>query len=161
MFILWVFPNLPGGTLNRNQRDTETPSTELNVTRVTTEDGFRPCIKVVYGRDGRDGLAGPPGQDGRDGKDGERGEKGEQGIQGPPAPPGPPSGGVVYTRWGRTTCPGTGGTELLYEGLAAGSHRSHKGGGADYLCLPKDPQYSAYQRGDYQANYLYGVEYEF
>ncbi len=67
---------------------------------------------------------------------------------------------MVYTRWGRTTCPGTGGTELVYEGLAAGSRYCHKGGGADYLCLPKDPQYSAYQRGDYHGNYLYGVEYE-
>ncbi len=154
------FPNLPGGTLNRNQRDMETPSTELNATRVATEVSFRPYIEVLRGRDGRDGLAGPPGQDGRDGKDGERGEKGELGIQGPPGPPGPPSGGVVYTRWGRTTCPDTGGTELLYEGLAAGSHYNHKGGGADYLCLPKDPEYSAYQAGEYPGNYLHGVEYE-
>ncbi len=139
----------------------ETTSAELNVTRVTTEVSVTPYIEVLRGRDGRDGLAGPPGKDGRDGKDGERGEKGELGIQGPPGPPGPPSGGVVNTRWGRTTCPGTGGTELLYEGLAAGSHYTHRGGGADYLCLPKDPDYSAYQAGSYNhGNYLNGVEYE-
>ena len=34
---------------------------------------------------------------------------------------GPKSGGVVYIRWGRTTCPSTG-AELLYEGIAGGSH---------------------------------------
>ncbi len=45
--------------------------------------------------------------------------------------------------------------------LLHGSHSTHKGGGADYLCLPKDPEYSAYQAGDYShGNYLYGVEYD-
>ncbi len=65
-----------------------------------------PYIEVLRGRDGRDG------RDGKDGKDGEQGESGEPGIQGEPGPPGPPGGGVVYTRWGRTTCPGT--AELVY-----------------------------------------------
>ena len=41
----------------------------------------------------------------------EPGTPGEQGIQGPP---GPLSGGALYTRWGRTTCPGTPGTELVH-----------------------------------------------
>ena len=36
-------------------------------------------------------------------------------------PPGSTGGGVVYTRWGRTTCPSTSGTQLLYAGRAAGS----------------------------------------
>ncbi len=120
-----------------------------------------PYIEVLRGRDGRDGLPGPSGRDGRDGKDGERGERGDPGIQGPPGHPGPPSGGVVYTRWGRTTCPDTQGTELLYEGIAGGSHYDHKGGGANYLCLPEEPEYSDYEPGAYNnANYLYGAEYE-
>ena len=118
-----------------------------------------PYIEVLRGRDGRDGLsvAGPPG---RDGKDGEKGETGEPGIQGLPGPPGPTSGGVVYTRWGRTTCPDTQGTELLYEGITAGSNFNQHGGGVNYLCLPEEPEYSDYQPGDYTGNYLHGAEYQ-
>ena len=72
---------------------------------------------------------------------------------------GPKSGGVVYIRWGRTTCPSTG-AELLYEGIAGGSHYSHSGGGANYLCLPKVPQYLSTAVPSYQSYYLYGAEYE-
>ena len=96
----------------------------------------------------------------RDGKDGERGDKGNPGIEGPPGPPGTTSGGAVYTRWGRTTCPDTQGTELLYQGIAVGSYWNHKGGGGNYLCLPEEPEYSDYQLGDAGDNYLYGVEYD-
>ena len=48
--------------------------------------------------------------------------------------------GVVYTRWGRTSCPNDTGAELVYEGITGGSFWDH-GGGANYVCLPKDPQY--------------------
>ena len=67
----------------------------------------------------------------------------------------------MYTRWGRTTCPNTTGTELLYAGRAAGSFYNEKGGGANYLCLPEQPQYSTYTAGiqTYTAH-LYGAEYE-
>ena len=75
--------------------------------------------------------------------------------------PGPTTGGVVYTRWGRTTCPNTTGTQLLYAGRAAGSHYTEKGGGANYLCLPEQPQYSSYTAGTQVGRaYLYGAEYE-
>ncbi len=68
---------------------------------------------------------------------------------------------MVYTRWGRTICPSTSGTELVYKGIASGSHINHKGGGTNYLCLPHDPQYlSSYQTGRYDGNYLHGVEYD-
>ena len=79
-----------------------------------------------------------------------------------PGPPGPTTGGVVYTRWGRTTCSNTTGTQLLYAGRAAGSsHHTEKGGGANYLCLPEQPQYSTYTAGVQDARaYLYGAEYE-
>ena len=89
----------------------------------------------MRGRDGHDGLTGAAG---RDGDKGEKGDKGETGIQGPP---GPISGGALYTRWGKTTCPGTPGTELVYSGLAGGSLFTYSGGGANYLCLPKTPEY--------------------
>ena len=94
-------------------------------------------VHVLRGRDGRDGL---PGRDGVKGEKGDRGEKGEKGDTGPKGSMGPKSGGVVYIRWGRTTCPNTG-AELLYKGIAGGSHYSHSGGGANYLCLHKVPQY--------------------
>ena len=90
-------------------------------------------VDVLRGRDGRDGLPGPAG---------EKGDKGEPG--GPPGiegPAGPSSGGAVYTRWGRTVCPDTTGTELVYKGLAAGSNWDHSGGGANYLCTTEQPQY--------------------
>ena len=112
--------------------------------------------KLLRGRDGRDGMPGPPG------KDGEHGEKGETGGVGPPGPPGPqgPStGGLVYTRWGRSTCPSTPKTELVYAGVTAGSHYTHFGGGVNYLCLPLDPQYAKFQPGC--QNYaVYGSEYQ-
>ena len=70
-------------------------------------------------------------------------------------------GGVVYTRWGRTTCTNTSGTQLLYAGRAAGSFYDEKGGGANYLCLPEQPQYSNYTAGTQDGRaYLYGVEYQ-
>ena len=59
------------------------------------------------------------------------GPAGPTGAQGPP---GPRSGGATYIRWGRTTCPDTEGTELVYKGRAAGSYWDHSGGGANYLC---------------------------
>ena len=73
--------------------------------------------------------------------------KGDPGIIGPPGPQGPPgplSGGLVYTRWGRTTCPSTSGTQLVYEGRAAGSKWNAKGGGTDILCMPNNPEYDDY-----------------
>ena len=164
-----------GGALARNERNSE-----LNKTTDIDENvNSQPYIELLQGRDGRDG------RDGKDGEEGERGEKGDPGIQGPlgprgmqgppglgiqgpsgppgiglPGPPGPSGGGVIYTRWGRTTCPDTPGTELVYEGRAGGTLYSHKGGGANYLCLPEDPEYSEYQPGDYGSSYMHGAEYE-
>ena len=67
----------------------------------------------------------------------------------------------MYTRWGRTTCPNTTGTQLLYAGRAAGSYYNQKGGGANYLCLPEQPQYSTYTAGIQSGRaYLYGAEYQ-
>ena len=89
------------------------------------------------------------------------GERGFTGDRGLPGPPGPSVGGVVYTRWGRTTCPNITGTQLVYAGRAAGGRYIYKGGGANRLCLPNDPNYLQYRSG-YQTerDYLYGSEYE-
>ena len=58
--------------------------------------------QILRGRDGRDGV---PGRDGVKGERGDKGEKGEKGETGPVGQAGPKSGGVVYTRWGRKSCP--------------------------------------------------------
>ena len=87
-------------------------------------------VELLRGRDGlpgRDGIQGPPG---KDGKTGERG------------PPGLQSGGVTYTRWGKSSCPQVQGTELVYSGITGGTLYCQEGGGANYLCMPKDPEYS-------------------
>ncbi len=143
-------------------------------------------VDVLMGRDGRDGTQGtagekgeegatgpkgdigdrgapgPVGPEGEKGDTGPRGEMGEkgmlgpQGIRGPQGPRGTPAGGATYTRWGRKSCPS--GREVVYTGIAGGSHYTHSGGGANYLCLPKDPQYS--KNGVPSSSYLYGSEYE-
>ena len=52
------------------------------------------------------------------------------------------------------------GTRLLYAGYACGSFYSHSGGRANYLCLPKQPQYLRHGRPPYSSfSYLYGSEY--
>ena len=121
------------------------------------------------GRDGlagRDGLPGPPGvpeRDGLDGNNGQKGDKGERGdpgVVGPPGPPGPVSGGATYIRWGRTSCPSITGTRLVYNGRAAKSYYTHKGGGGNYQCLPNNPEYGGYRAGVQAQSFIYGVEYE-
>ena len=117
------------------------------------------------GPGGRDGSSGPAGKegkdgkDGRDGKDGEVGETGEPGNQGPPGPPGPSSGGVVYTRWGRTTCPDTPGTELVYAGMAGGTRHNTQGGASNHLCMPKNPDYLQYTPGVQDNSPVRGADY--
>ena len=82
---------------------------------------------------------------------------------GPAGPPGPHSGGALYTRWGKSSCPQVGGTELVYDGITGGSFYNHQGGGANYLCMPRDPEYSTtliYRTGFDDHAPLYGSEYE-
>ena len=123
----------------------------------TAEETDPPYIEILRGRDGRDGRDGEPGPRGPPGRDGKVGPKGDMGEQGPP---GPRSGGVTYVRWGRTTCPNTTGTELVYAGRAAGSHYNQKGGTNDYLCLPEEPQYLEYEPGVRGGSPIHGAEYE-
>ena len=67
---------------------------------------------------------------------------------------------TTYVRWGRSTCPATPGTEILYSGKAAGSRFDQPGGGANYLCMPLTVQYAGFQPG-VQINraFLYGLDY--
>ena len=116
-----------------------------------------PGVKGGQGTAGRPGLPGTPGLPGL---------QGEQGLQGLPAENGSAQGsqtggggGVVYARWGRTSCPSGQGTELVYSGKAGGSHHHKHGGGAKLLCLPSDPEYSRWGQGVTNHVLLSGVEY--
>ncbi|KAI8520765.1 hypothetical protein Bbelb_005190 [Branchiostoma belcheri] len=86
-------------------------------------------------------LNGPPG------------EKGETGADGN-------GGSSVYIRWGRTTCPNDIDTSLIYDGIAGGTHFTNTGGGANYVCLPKDPEWGVFTDGYQGGAYMQGAEYE-
>ena len=101
-----------------------------------------PYIEVLRGRDGRDGRDGLPGPSGL------QGLRGGQGVAGPP---GPRNGGVVYTRWGKSTCPSVSGTTLVYAGRAGGTWYQHKGGAANHLCMPDDPDYLSYTNLEFKG----------
>ena len=108
-------------------------------------------VELLRGRDGlpgRDGVQGPPGPPGQNGSTG---------------PPGSSSGGVTYTRWGKSSCPQVEGTELVYSGITVGTYYNKAGGGANYLCMPKDPEYSptlTYRIGVWSTTKVHGTEYE-
>ena len=71
------------------------------------------------------------------------------------------TGGLQYIRWGRTTCPDTNGTELLYSGRAAGPNYQQQGGGANYLCLPEEQEYLEVTSGQQQGRSpVFGAEYK-
>ena len=138
-------------------------------------------VRGLDGRDGREGPPGPrgpPGRDGRDGPVGRQGPRGDPGLvtqvsgpQGPPGErggqgsrgsPGPRSGGVVYTRWGSSSCPNVPGTTLVYAGRTGGTHFTHTGGGANHLCVPPDPRATLrFTAGVRDHSYLWGSEYQF
>ena len=71
------------------------------------------------------------------------------------------SGGVTYTRWGHNACPSVPGTQMLYTGRMSGVFYNEKGGGANFLCLPNDPEYHTLNtrvQGSYSK--ISGTEYE-
>ncbi len=127
------------------------------------------CQTVLMGRDGRDGrdgAVGPPGPpggpSGPPGPPGQTGAPGRDGIQGPSGPAGQNGvGASAYTVWGKSTCPDTNGTQLVYTGLVGKSHYSSSGGGIDYQCLSSTPSYLKVKDGIQTArSYMTGVEYE-
>ena len=115
------------------------------------------------GERGLPGSQGPPGISGPQGAVGEKGDRGDPGLPGPQGPQGaqgPPTGGAVYVRWGRTSCPTGQGTQLVYSGRAGGSYYTHKGAGANHLCMPDNPEHLQYGSGVQRYSYVYGVEYQ-
>ena len=111
------------------------------------------------GTPGPQGLVGISGPRGPVGDKGDRGDSGLPGPQGEQGAQGPPTGGAVYVRWGRTSCPSDQGTELLYSGRAAGNKYNTQGGGANHLCMPDDPEHLQYGNGVQAHSYLYGMQY--
>ena len=69
---------------------------------------------------------------------------------------------MVYTHWGRTTCPNTQETEHVYEGRMAGSSWDEAGGSSNYDCLHMQPQFLATTPGVQSEGrgYLYATEYQ-
>lgn len=66
---------------------------------------------------------------------------------------------MSFTRWGRTTCPATAGTQLLYQGTVAGSSWN-QAGTAEYQCLHKQPQFLQTTPGrQVERADLFGTEY--
>ena len=137
-----------------------------NVTEINYQSF--PQVEILRGRDGRDGrdgsrgLPGPTGPQGPRGAIGDKGDRGDPGLSGPQGiqgAQGPPTGGAVYIRWGRTSCPTDQGTDLVYSGRAGGSYYNHKGGGANHLCMPDDPEHLQYGSGTQGHSYIYGMEY--
>ena len=145
-----------GGTLTRRRSTHDDSESEVPYRYVNFLRG-RDGRDGDDGKDGLDGVQGPRGAPGRDGKNGERGDPG---IQGPPGSPGQSSGGVVYTRWGRTVCPSVEGTQLLYAGRVGGTYYNIQGGAANYLCMPEDPEYLEYTARVQQNSVVVGAEYE-
>ena len=117
---------------------------------------FYPFFLHILTNSKPQGIVGPQGVVG---EKGDRGDTGLTGPQGERGLPGPASGGAVYVRWGRTVCPSEQGTELVYSGRAGGSYWGHKGGGANHVCLPDDPDNLRFTSGTQEGSYIYGVEY--
>ena len=69
---------------------------------------------------------------------------------------------MTFTRYGRTTCPDTNGTETLYIGKVVGSG-IEEGGSSEYTCLPNaNPEFLHNTTGlQPHRTQLYGTEYEF
>ena len=157
---------ITGVAVSAPQADNRLTSTTNSSVSCKGNNGIRDLLAGRDGRDGltgRDGIPGPPGTPGRDGINGQKGDKGERGdpgIVGPQGASGPVSGGATYTRWGRTSCPNTAGTSLVYSGRAGNTYFTAKGGGANYQCLPNNPEYGAYIPGVQGHIKISGVEYQ-
>merc|ERR1712048_415513 len=66
---------------------------------------------------------------------------------------------AVYIRWGHRSCPS--GVRKLYDSFVASEHYTHKGSGANYLCMHPEPQQpDGASSSNHNGALLYGVEYE-
>ena len=68
------------------------------------------------------------------------------------------SGGSVYTRWGKKTCPAD--TTQIYVGFAAANFYTYTGGGYNFLCMHPTPKYLFTSTTAGGGGLLYQTEYE-
>ena len=66
---------------------------------------------------------------------------------------------MTYTRWGRTSCRSVSGTLLVYSGKVGGTKHNKKGGAANYLCMPNNPEYTSHTSQIHLGNFIYGGEF--
>ena len=108
------------------------------------------------GINGSRGDIGPKGDRGTPGSEGAKGANGSMGLPGIAVPI---IGGVTYEWWGTSSC--RDGAELVYTGRTGSTPSRHQGGGANYICMPHDPEYSLPFRSGVQGySIVYGTEYE-
>jgi len=68
-------------------------------------------------------------------------------------------GKSVYTRWGSRSCPV--GSSLLYEGNMMAEHYTHRGGGANTICMhPQMQNPAGWSSGNENGDLLYKMEYQ-
>ncbi|CAH1772472.1 unnamed protein product [Owenia fusiformis] len=136
------------------------------------------------GMPGQQGPPGPPGPPGPAGRDGSRGKNGRDGISAHglsvedisyliglhqkeqcssnssssgTSSSGNPTGGAMYVRWGRTVCPNN--VEQVYSGIMGKTWFDQTGGGANYLCLPRDPEWGKTMSDIQSSAHIHGVLY--
>jgi len=69
------------------------------------------------------------------------------------------SGKSVFTRWGSRSCPA--GSSVLYDGTMMSEHYTHRGGGANTICMHPNMQIPAgSSSGNQNGHLLYKMEYE-
>ena len=114
--------------------------------------------------DGSDGAIGDTGSQGLPGMDGTDGTIGATGATGPPGSRGPrgPGNGIrasAYINWGRQDCPAN--AILVYNGSVAGRYGILRGGGTDFLCLPRDPTFYNIMRSSsiFPTSQVAGIQY--
>lgn len=124
---------------------TEEPPVDYNL-KVYTHD-----VAVLRGRDGRDGAKGETGEKGEKGDKGDKGDRGPQGV---------PGCGLVYTRWGKSSCPSTAETVLMYNGMMSSSGHDVTGGGANYLCISSSLEFDAENSFSIYSSFLRNTLYK-
>ena len=69
---------------------------------------------------------------------------------------------MTYTRWGKSSCPSSTGAQLVYSGRAGGTPYYTRGGSAEKICLPDNPDYVTETSGLSISVYstVQGTEYE-
>ncbi|XP_065187433.1 uncharacterized protein LOC135818036 isoform X2 [Sycon ciliatum] len=88
---------------------------------------------------------------------------GMSGMAGMAAMPHLTQAGLTYIRWGRRTCPQhlRNITQIVYEGLAAGSLSSQPGSGSNTMCLPLTPTWGNFSDMREAGGQIFGAEYRF